>query len=453
MLTRAVREAALAGSPFLVLDALHMLALNDEGHEEEWAAEGFDVLAGSRDPRVLRWGVALHNNLGWTMHDGGRAEAALAQFQQAVEAADLLRHGRAAARRPLVGRPMPAHARPHRRGARPAARARPRASRRPVRAGGARRADGGGAYDRGMTAEGADAAGTGRFTLDTPPLGRARRAHGAGRASGRSATARWATSSATTRAGTPSAASSRRSPSLPLDENVTIVAEVLEVRERTMRSRRGSILEAKISDGTGILTLTFFNQAWRARELRARRARHLRRQGRRLPRARASSRTPTTSCSTTRRRIAADAAAAKRWAEAPIPIYPATGTLASWQLAKSIALLLDGLGDVDDPVPDAVRAGAVAARPAARARGDPPARGRGRLEVGAAHAAVHRGVRAADGAAAAARRAARAHDDRAASVGRAGSSSASTRRCRSRSPPTSRRSAPRSPTTSSTRCR
>lgn len=87
-LTRGVRYAALAGSNFLVLDALHMLALNDEGHEEEWAAEGFDVLAGSRDPRVLRWGVALHNNLGWTMHDGGRAEAALGEFEQAVEAAD-----------------------------------------------------------------------------------------------------------------------------------------------------------------------------------------------------------------------------------------------------------------------------------------------------------------------------------------------------------------------------
>ena len=35
-LTRGVREAALAGSTFLVLDALHMLALNDVGHEEEW---------------------------------------------------------------------------------------------------------------------------------------------------------------------------------------------------------------------------------------------------------------------------------------------------------------------------------------------------------------------------------------------------------------------------------
>jgi len=87
-LTRGVREAAVAGSPFLVLDALHMLALNDAGHEEEWATEGFDVLDGARDPRVLRWGVALHNNLGWTLHDSGRLTGALMQFEQAVEAAD-----------------------------------------------------------------------------------------------------------------------------------------------------------------------------------------------------------------------------------------------------------------------------------------------------------------------------------------------------------------------------
>lgn len=88
-LTKAVREAAVAGSTFLVLDALHMLALNDAGHEEEWAVEGFDVLDGVRDPRLLRWGVALHNNLGWTLHDDrGDAQAALRHFQLAVEAAD-----------------------------------------------------------------------------------------------------------------------------------------------------------------------------------------------------------------------------------------------------------------------------------------------------------------------------------------------------------------------------
>ena len=87
-LTKAVREAAVSGSTFLVLDALHMLALNDAGHEEEWADEGFDVLDGVRDPRLRRWGVALHNNLGWTLHDRGDAQAALHHFELAVEAAD-----------------------------------------------------------------------------------------------------------------------------------------------------------------------------------------------------------------------------------------------------------------------------------------------------------------------------------------------------------------------------
>ncbi|WP_350349629.1 hypothetical protein ABIQ69_06895 [Agromyces sp. G08B096] len=88
VLTRAARDAAHAGSAFLVLDALHMLALTDAGHEREWAEQGFELLAADRDPRVLRWGVALHNNLGWTLHDGGDAEAGLAEFQLAVEFAD-----------------------------------------------------------------------------------------------------------------------------------------------------------------------------------------------------------------------------------------------------------------------------------------------------------------------------------------------------------------------------
>ncbi|MFE6966628.1 hypothetical protein ACFVAJ_16080 [Agromyces sp. NPDC057679] len=87
-LTRGVREAAIAGSTFLVLDALHMLALNDVGHEEVWATEGFDVLDGTRDPRLRRWGVALHNNLGWTLHDSGRLTGALMQFEEASRAAE-----------------------------------------------------------------------------------------------------------------------------------------------------------------------------------------------------------------------------------------------------------------------------------------------------------------------------------------------------------------------------
>ena len=47
---------------------------------------------------------------------------------------------------------------------------------------------------------------------------------------------------------------------------------------------------------------------------------------------------------------------AQKWAMQPIPIYPATSTVASWQLQKAIAVALDTLGPLDDPVPAEVRA-------------------------------------------------------------------------------------------------
>jgi ATP-dependent DNA helicase RecG len=142
---------------------------------------------------------------------------------------------------------------------------------------------------------------------------------------------------------------------LPLDENVTIIAEVLRVQERPMRARRGSILEVTISDGEGILTLTFFNQAWRARELRPgvrgifagkvsayRGALQLAHPDYELFEEDAA------------HAVAPGSAAAKEWAQTPIPIYPATGTVASWQVQKAVALALDALGPCPDPVPASV---------------------------------------------------------------------------------------------------
>ncbi|WP_157005923.1 ATP-dependent DNA helicase RecG [Agromyces laixinhei] len=141
---------------------------------------------------------------------------------------------------------------------------------------------------------------------------------------------------------------------LPLDENITIIAEVIEVGERSMRARRGSIVEAKITDGTGVLTLTFFNQRWRAADLRP---------GRRGIFAGKVSdykgqrqlAHPDYELFDDATPLEAGDAAAKRWAESPIPIYPATATLASWQIAKAIALVLDGLAPLDDPLPASVR--------------------------------------------------------------------------------------------------
>src|SRR4051794_19478042 len=123
-----------------------------------------------------------------------------------------------------------------------------------------------------------------------------------------------------------------------------------------MRAKRGSILEVVISDGRGHLTLTFFNQAWRARELRPgmrgifagkvgeyRGARQLAHPDYELFAA------------DDENAPALDPTAAKGWAEQPIPIYPATSTVASWQVAKSIAQVLDTLPPLDDPVPAELR--------------------------------------------------------------------------------------------------
>lgn len=49
---------------------------------------------------------------------------------------------------------------------------------------------------------------------------------------------------------------------------VTILAEIVDTNNRPMRGRKGSILEVRVSDGKKKLSLTFFNQAWREREMR-----------------------------------------------------------------------------------------------------------------------------------------------------------------------------------------
>jgi len=143
---------------------------------------------------------------------------------------------------------------------------------------------------------------------------------------------------------------------LPLGEPVTIVAQVLDVRERTMRARRGSILEVRIGDGQGILTLTFFNQGWRAKEL--------------LPGVRGifagkvgdyrglrQLAHPDYELFDADHEAVADVgdASAQAYAKQPIPIYPATASIASWQLQKAVGVVLDTLPTLDDPVPPAVR--------------------------------------------------------------------------------------------------
>ncbi len=121
------------------------------------------------------------------------------------------------------------------------------------------------------------------------------------RSSVRSACARSAICSRTTRAATPAAASSRRSRRCRSASRSRSSPRSSGSSERRMQQRKGSILEVVISDGQGELSLTFFNQAWRIEGSAARAPRHLRRQGRGVPRRRSSSPIPTTSSSTTKR--------------------------------------------------------------------------------------------------------------------------------------------------------
>ena len=139
---------------------------------------------------------------------------------------------------------------------------------------------------------------------------------------------------------------------LPMDENVTIVAEVIEVRDRPMRNRGGSILEVRITDGKAFLVLTFFNQAWRAKDLRP--------GVRGIFAGKVGDYRGTAQLAHPDYELFEDDPDPERmkaWAELPIPIYPATSTVASWQLQKSMEVVLDTLPSLEDPVPVEVRAG------------------------------------------------------------------------------------------------
>jgi len=152
---------------------------------------------------------------------------------------------------------------------------------------------------------------------------------------------------------------------LPLDEAATVLAEVLMVRIKPTVAKPGKkkvhITEVVISDGRGMLSLTFFNQPWLISRLR--------------PGMRGMFSGKVTVFNKTRQLAhpdfeivpgssdpmdasisPEDAAEARMWADRPIPIYGATAAMTSWAVAKLIVKVLEKLGPVDDPIPDWLRA-------------------------------------------------------------------------------------------------
>ncbi|KUF07159.1 ATP-dependent DNA helicase RecG [Leucobacter sp. G161] len=168
---------------------------------------------------------------------------------------------------------------------------------------------------------------------------------------------------------------------LPVGEQVTVVAQVLRATSRQMQRRRGSIVEAQITDGVGTLTLTFFNQPYRLKELSKDR------QG--IFAGKVSEyrgayqlQNPDYEFFDSDDEVPGAAqleeAAAKAWAEKPVPIYPATAQMPSWTIARAAEMALDALTEVPDPLPGELL------------------RAEGLLSLGAAFEGVHRPRRDSD---------------------------------------------------------
>lgn len=148
--------------------------------------------------------------------------------------------------------------------------------------------------------------------------------------------------------------------SLRIDEEVTVMARVKTVNSRwtnprggAARGRRTNVVEVVVTDGTGELTVTFFNQAFRQGQLRpGRRGLFAGKvgsfRGRRqlshpgfvlLPEADEPS----------------DPEAAATFSNTVIPVYPSTSGMPSWRIQAAMALVLPYAETVADPIPAEVR--------------------------------------------------------------------------------------------------
>ncbi len=82
----AVDAARMADDDFLLVDALHMLAIADRERSDDWTRQALAVTEVTTDERTRRWVGSLRNNFGWSLHDRGDHLGALEQFEQALAA-------------------------------------------------------------------------------------------------------------------------------------------------------------------------------------------------------------------------------------------------------------------------------------------------------------------------------------------------------------------------------
>ncbi|MEW2389494.1 ATP-dependent DNA helicase RecG [Streptomyces venezuelae] len=143
---------------------------------------------------------------------------------------------------------------------------------------------------------------------------------------------------------------------LPLDEHVTVVAQVATARILKFNGGRGQRLEVTITDGSGQVQLVFFGRGIHKphKDL--------------LPGTRAMF-AGKVSVFNRKMQLAHPAYELLRgdgdeagetvgsWAGAQLPIYPATAKLESWKIAKSVDMVLPSAQEAQDPLPPSLRDG------------------------------------------------------------------------------------------------
>jgi ATP-dependent DNA helicase RecG len=134
-------------------------------------------------------------------------------------------------------------------------------------------------------------------------------------------------------------------------EEVTIMARIEKVTVKRIPRRKGGILEVIVSDGRAKLILTFFNQAWRTKDLR---------EGREgLFAGKVGVFKGKRQLSHPDYLLIPDGdnkeEAVSDFAGKFLPVYPATKKLPSWKVAQCIRLGIDSLGEIAEPLPDKYR--------------------------------------------------------------------------------------------------
>jgi ATP-dependent DNA helicase RecG len=134
-------------------------------------------------------------------------------------------------------------------------------------------------------------------------------------------------------------------------DETTILAQVYSATNRPMRGRKGSMLEVVVTDGTDKLSLTFFNQAWREKDLK------VGRQG--LFAGKVGVFNNKKQLAHPDYEMIPDGSdvdsAVEGFAGKYLPVYPASAKLPSWKISQCVQLAIASLEEIVDFLPSSIQ--------------------------------------------------------------------------------------------------